>query len=359
MLLRTAIAEGVEYIDLEDDVASKIPRFGRTKRIISLPRFPQDARRPGATIHRRWCALDADIVKICTMANHPHDNLRMLQLARQSKVPTVGICMGDIGMPTRILAGRFGAAVHLRHVPPRAALAPGQLSYQQMTEIYRYDQINADDRGLRRDRRPGGTQPQPADPQAGLPALKLNKVYLPFRVPREDLSQFIDDAPALGIKGLSVTIPHKEEIVQEARRVRRRACAASAPPTPWCSHGDARVRLQHRLPGRHGSLEEALRPRAAKGRKRLCSGKTALVLGAGGAGMAIAYGLLRRGAQVVIADGVARQANLLAKRLNCRCRRLVAAAHGRAPTCCSIARRWACTPTSTKRPTTSTICALR
>ncbi len=35
MLLRTAIAEGVEYIDLEEDVAGAIPRFGRTKRIIS------------------------------------------------------------------------------------------------------------------------------------------------------------------------------------------------------------------------------------------------------------------------------------------------------------------------------------
>jgi shikimate 5-dehydrogenase len=36
------------------------------------------------------------------------------------------------------------------------------------------------------------------------------------------------------------------------------------------------------------------------------TGKTALVLGAGGVGMAITYGLARRGTQVIIADGVAR-----------------------------------------------------
>ena len=85
-----------------------MPRFGATKRIISFHDFRKTPENLGE-IHRRLCELDPDIVKLCTMANHPRDNLRMLQLMRQSKVPTIGICMGDIGLPTRILAGRFGA----------------------------------------------------------------------------------------------------------------------------------------------------------------------------------------------------------------------------------------------------------
>ena len=36
---RKAIAEGADYIDLEDDVAGSIPRFGNTKRIVSLHNF--------------------------------------------------------------------------------------------------------------------------------------------------------------------------------------------------------------------------------------------------------------------------------------------------------------------------------
>ena len=79
-------------------------------------------------------ALDPDIVKIATMANQPHDNVRMLEMMQESEVPTVGMCMGDIGTPSRILAGEVRRAVHLRHVPPRAGAAPGQLSYQQMDE---------------------------------------------------------------------------------------------------------------------------------------------------------------------------------------------------------------------------------
>src|SRR5689334_6366351 len=39
MLLRSAIAEGVEYVDLEGDIAASIPRFGKTKRIVSMHDF--------------------------------------------------------------------------------------------------------------------------------------------------------------------------------------------------------------------------------------------------------------------------------------------------------------------------------
>ena len=133
LLLRTAIAEGVEYIDLEEDVATEVPRFGKTKRVISLHDFrktPTDL----AAIHRRLARLDPDIIKICTIANHPQDNLRMLQLVHDSEIPTVGLCMGDIGVPTRILAGRFGAPFSYATFHHERALAPGQLTYRQMVD---------------------------------------------------------------------------------------------------------------------------------------------------------------------------------------------------------------------------------
>jgi len=133
MLLRTAIAEGVEYVDLEDDIAGSIPRFGPTKRIISHHDFrktPDDLE----AIHSRICDLDADIAKICTMANNPHDNVRILRIVEQSEVPTVGMCMGDIGVPTRILAGKFGSPFTYATFHHERALAPGQLSFDQMTK---------------------------------------------------------------------------------------------------------------------------------------------------------------------------------------------------------------------------------
>ena len=123
LLLRAAIAEGVEYVDLEDDVAASIPRFGRTKRIVSLHDFRKTPDNLDE-IHRRLCQLDPDIIKMSTMANHPHDNVRMLDLTRRSKVPTIGLCMGDIGIPTRILAGKFGAPFSYATFHHERVLAP-------------------------------------------------------------------------------------------------------------------------------------------------------------------------------------------------------------------------------------------
>ena len=109
------------------------------------------------------------------MANHPHDNLRMLELSRRSKVPTIGLCMGDIGIPSRILAGKFGAPFTYATFHHERVLAPGQLSYQQMTEIYHYDQINAETEvyGVIAD--PIGHSLSPLIHNAGLPALQLEQ----------------------------------------------------------------------------------------------------------------------------------------------------------------------------------------
>src|SRR5512135_3844083 len=64
-LLREAIALGVDYVDLESDIAPKIRRFGKTKRIVSyhnLKTTPVDVQ----DIADKSDELDPDIVKIAT-----------------------------------------------------------------------------------------------------------------------------------------------------------------------------------------------------------------------------------------------------------------------------------------------------
>ncbi|HWP47515.1 MAG TPA: shikimate dehydrogenase [Candidatus Limnocylindrales bacterium] len=48
---------------------------------------------------------------------------------------------------------------------------------------------------------------------AAFQALKLEYVYLPFRVTPENLSTAIRSLPSLGILGVNITIPHKERIL--------------------------------------------------------------------------------------------------------------------------------------------------
>jgi 3-dehydroquinate dehydratase/shikimate dehydrogenase len=314
-LLRTAVAEGADYVDLEEDIAGKIPRYGKTKRIVSLHDFektPEDLE----ALQRRLAELDPDVIKICTMATRPGDNLRMLRLVAASKIPTVGFCMGELGMVSRILTGRFGAPVTYAAFHRDQAVAPGMLGFEEMRDLYRYDRIDreTDVYGVIAD--PVGHSLSPLIHNRAFAELKLNKVYVPLRIPPRDLAQFLDEAPELGIKGLSVTIPHKEAVLAKLTEADELVRGIGACNTVIF---DAQKRLGYNTDCQAAmeSLEDALGG-AADGGPSPLRGKTALVLGAGGVGKAIAVGLVNRGAQVALADGEAQRAEQLAGRLECR-----------------------------------------
>lgn len=313
ILLRAAIAAGVDYVDLEEDTAAAIPRFGKTKRIVSIHDFrktPDNLEE----IHARLAALDADIVKIATMANQTRDNLRMLQLIANSEVPTVGLCMGDIGTPSRILGGRFGAPFTYATFHHERQLAPGQLTFQEMVDIYHYDSLTKDTEvyGVIGD--PIGHSLSPLIHNACFRQQKLDKVYLPLRVSREDLPNFFADARALGIRGLSVTIPHKESVLGELTKMDRAVEGIGAANTV-IFEGEENIGHNTDYQAAMDSLRATVKSLGHD--ERWFRERTALVLGAGGAAKAIGYGLKQLGAKVLITNRTTERAEELAEHLDC------------------------------------------
>jgi shikimate dehydrogenase len=63
---------------------------------------------------------------------------------------------------------------------------------------------------------------------AAFQALKLDYVYLPFHVIPKNLAKAIKSLPDLGIKGVNVTIPHKEKILDYLDELDRDAQAIGA-----------------------------------------------------------------------------------------------------------------------------------
>jgi 3-dehydroquinate dehydratase/shikimate dehydrogenase len=313
LLIRTAIAEGVEYIDLEEDIAGDIPRYGKTKRIVSYHNF-QETPEDLEAIHARLAKLNADVVKLATMAHSPHDNLRMLRLIKNSKVPTAGMCMGDIGTPSRILAAKFGAPFSYATFHIERTMAPGQLAYATMRDVYRYEQIGpqTDVYGVIAD--PVAHSLSPLVHNAGFAQLALNKVYLPFRVPREHLEQFLNEAEELGIKGLSVTIPHKEAVLPLLTHKDEAVEGIGAANTVVFRDG-RRVGYNTDARAAVDSVEHTMAIPEENGLAR----KQALVLGAGGVARAVGYGLKLRGADVVISGRTQERAEMLAHELKARC----------------------------------------
>ena len=316
LVLRTAIVEGTEYVDLEDDIASQIRRYGPTKRIISHHDFhktPADL----AVLHKSLADLDADIVKIATMSNHPSDNLRMLEMVQAATVPTIGICMGDIGMPTRVLTGRCGAPFTYATFHEDRLLAPGQIGWRQMRDVYRYDQIGRGTRiyGVVAD--PVGHSLSPVVHNAALAAAGIDAVYLPFRVPAEQLDEFVWEAGRWPLAGLSVTIPHKEAILRHVTAKDDLVTAIGATNTLTFS-GDGVMAHNTDATAAVESLESALREQGAEGLVDVTVVKNALVLGAGGAARAVAFGLRKRGIEVTVCSRTVERARRIAAEVGCK-----------------------------------------
>lgn len=325
MLLRGAIVEGVDYVDLEDGLAAETPRYGKTQRIVSYHDFRETPENLDE-IFERLAGQDPDIVKICTQANSPGDAMRMLEsVERWSKrLPTVGFCMGDMGIPSRVLCARYGSPFTYCACDERSVVAPGQVTLDEMQNLYRIDKITDKTRvyGVLAD--PVGHSLSPLIHNAAFAELGMDdRVYLPMRVPREHLESTVKDiCPKLGVKGLSVTIPHKEAIIPMLDRAETGVKAVGACNTVLWDDDGTRVGLNTDYQAAMSAMAEVIGweepnddPETGEPKSQPLAGKTALILGAGGVGKAIAVGLARRGAEIILTDAVTATADDLAFKL--------------------------------------------
>ncbi len=298
-LLRAAIAEGVDYVDLEEDIAQSIPRYGSTRRIIShhdTKGMPEDL----DGLHAAMAKKDADIVKIAAKPSGYADILKMLQLVKNSEVPTIGICMDEIGLASRMLGGKFGAPFTYATFLEERRIAPGMLDYATMRDLYRYDTIDERTEIFGVIASPVGHSLSPHIHNAAFAEAKMNRVYLPLLVPPEDLDTFVKVAPELGISGISVTIPHKVAIMDYLTN-RDPAVDAIGACNTVIFDGYERLGYNTDYAAAVIAIEMGFGGRDEEGKSPI-DGKSALVLGAGGAGKALAYGLREQGAKVAIAD---------------------------------------------------------
>jgi 3-dehydroquinate dehydratase / shikimate dehydrogenase len=313
MLLRSAIVAGVEYIDLEADIAGTIPRYGTTKRVVSFHDFsgtPDNLEE----LHEAMAAEDADIVKIATMATSFADNVRMLDLVKNAKVPTIGICMGEIGMLTRILACRVGSPFTYATYSTDRKMAPGQLNYKQMHDLYRYDEIDESTElfGVVAD--PVAHSHSPLIHNRAMQHAGVNGRYLPFRVPPDDLNSFILACPKIGIHGISITIPHKERALDYCTQAEASSTGIGAINTMIFDRND---RLGYNTDYR--AAMDCINAVYQKGDAQVShQGRRVLVLGAGGVSRAIVWGLKQRGAEITIASRSYDRAAVMAHELGTR-----------------------------------------
>ncbi len=311
MILRQAIVSGgFDWVDLETDIADRIPRYGTTKRIISYHNF-QETPADLEQHYQKMCAQDADVVKLAVMARTPLDNLQVFRLLQQAKKPTVAHCMGEYGLPSRLLALKYGAPFIYAAFNKERNVAPGLPSFEEVRRVFPIASINAETRVFGVIGDPVAHSLSPLLHNRMFRNLGSNALYLPFRVPRGQLGPFLRGFEAIPVQGYSVTIPHKEDAA-ELSEVRDAAVEQT----------QAANTLVHRQDGGFeafntdyaaalAALKSGLVPDAG-GSPQTLRGKHVLILGAGGVARAIAHGTRQSGASVTIASRTLERATRLA-----------------------------------------------
>ncbi|AGA26935.1 shikimate dehydrogenase [Singulisphaera acidiphila] len=314
-LLREAIALGVDYVDLEMDIAPKIRRFGKTKRIVSyhnLKKTPAEL----IEIAEQCDEMDADVVKIATKAESLADALRVLSLGTRAVVPTVTIAMGELGFFTRVLGAKYKAPFTYAGINPERTFAPGMPTFQVLKNDYAYDMINAETEVYAVIGDPIEQSLSPAIHNAAFRHLGLNKVLVPLLIPAGTLEASLKELEVLNIQGFSVTIPHKEELVklldQKDGAVERTGSCNTLVFQKGKKIGhntDYRAAMDTLEAGMGGLKEGGASP---------LMDKQVLILGAGGAARSISFGCSRRGASVTITNRHDARATKLAEEVGCR-----------------------------------------
>ncbi|MDB5351599.1 MAG: shikimate 5-dehydrogenase [Planctomycetota bacterium] len=316
-LIREAIVMGVEYVDLEADTALDIPRprFGKTQRIVSIHNFKKTPQRI-EELAEQIAKGDPDVTKIACLAQNLSDASRMLAFVGRTQTPTIGICMGPLGLFTRILGAKFGAPFTYAGFNPDLTFAPGMPRFGDLRSDYQYDRINGETEVYAVIGDPIGHSLSPAIHNAAFRKLGLNKVMVPIQIPVGTLKESLAALSWLNIQGISVTIPHKEAIIPLMNAVDKSVERTGACNTVLNQGGKlvghntdyraAMVSLEQALGGSPGDEHSAILD------------KQVLILGAGGVARSIAFGLSRRGAGITVCNRNEERGVKLAEEVGCR-----------------------------------------
>ncbi len=144
----------------------------------------------------------------------------------------------------------------------------------------------------------------PAMHNAALTAMAVNGVYLPFPAP--DLEAAVTGIRGLGIQGVSVTIPHKEKVMPLLDEIDLVAARIGAVNTIALKDGKL-IGMNTDWLGATRALEE----------ENNLQGSQVVLLGAGGSARAIGFGLLERGATLVLCSRTESRGRSLADELDC------------------------------------------
>jgi 3-dehydroquinate dehydratase/shikimate dehydrogenase len=309
--------EGVWW-DVEADIAEQVaPEWSST--IVSHHDFkgvPNDLDQ----IYGQLSQTPARVLKLAVQANDVVDCIPVFELidrARSEGREIIAIAMGNAGIATRILGPSRGSFLTYGALDEESATAPGQVNARSLRSVYHIDTIDEETMICGLVGMPAMHSVSPHMHNAAFMSEGINGVYLPFEV--KDVDAFFKRMvhPRTreidwNLRGLSITAPHKETVMNCIDWIDPDAQAIGAVNTIIVEKDHLRgyntdtTGFMHPLRGLIDSYEDL----------------EVAVIGAGGAARAAIWALKRYGATVTLFARDPRKAQSLAEFFSIECRQL-------------------------------------
>ena len=143
ILLRQAILAGPDYIELDPASAMKIPRFGKTQRVISFASQSQPLHDVEEAFEEA-ARCKADIVKF----TWPTDTLEtawplLVVVSQKRLLPVVGLGLGRSGLTFSLLGRKYGSPWIYAALERGMEAFPGQPTVGELDDVYRWRQVDS------------------------------------------------------------------------------------------------------------------------------------------------------------------------------------------------------------------------
>ena len=307
-VLCQAAESGFQIVDLEVESAEALKpgQLDRLRQtgvglIVSYHNFKET--RDLDAVYARIEPFAPEFVKIVPTAKSLTDNVTLMRFIERisDKTSIIGICMGDAGIISRVLGLRAGSAFTFASASAGEETGPGQIDARTLVETYRIDDVDAATKVYGVAGNPVGKSLSPVMMNTAFRRETVNAVYLALQTSKvADLVELIKQIP---IQGVSVTMPHKQEILQYL--------AHTDPLSEKIGACNTILRAADgKLYGFNTDVAGIVLPLS---RRLTLKDAKVLVLGAGGSARAAVFGLRDKGAEVSIFNRTPETAAKLAK----------------------------------------------
>ena len=306
-VLRKAADSGFPLVDLELQSAESLKAddlkdlYDRVGMILSYHNFKNTKK-----LDEQFAEMSqypADFYKVVSTATNLYDNVVMMKFleANSGRHEMVGLCMGEQGITSRVLGVRAGSIFTFGAATRGEETAPGQVLAGELRDIYRIDMVDQATQvyGVAGD--PVSHSLSPVMMNAAFRRETVNAVYLALHAKSlKDLLACVGDIP---IRGLSITMPYKQDMVAELDNSDALTKQIGACNTVVRAADGKLYGFNTDVAGVIVPLEQRLHLAEAR----------VLIVGAGGVARAAAFGLKNKGAEVFITNRTAEKGQGLAR----------------------------------------------